>query len=82
MSWWMGQLFNELNKAVAQALQAALQWTDCLVASAQSTYFISITKWERYDKHNIYNDYVNLPRTGFNNPGCIDNTEAFTFSVH
>lgn len=35
-SYWMGQLFNELNKALAQALEAALHWPDCLVGSAQS----------------------------------------------
>lgn len=81
----MGQLFNELNKALAQALEAALHWTDCLVGSAQSRCkrYISITKWEWYDKENIYNDYVNLPRTGSNNLFSIDITKtvAVTFSV-
>ncbi len=81
----MGQLFNELNKALAWALEAALHWTDCLVGRTQSRCkrYISITKWEWYDKENVYNDYVNLSRTGSNNLFSIDVTEtvAVTFSV-
>ncbi len=82
----MGQLFNELNKALAQALEAALHWADFLVGSARSRckHYISITKWERYDRENIYNDYGNLPHTDSNNLFSLDATKTVdvTFAVH
>lgn len=67
-SCWMEQLFNELNKAMAWALEAAIQWTHCFVSSAQSRCkrYISITKWERYNKEHIDDDHGNLSQTGSN----------------
>lgn len=81
----MGRLFNELNKALGLALEAALPWTDYLVASAQNRCkcYIYIKKWERYYKENIYNNYVNQPRTDSNNLFSREGTKtaAAAFSV-
>lgn len=67
----MGQLFNELNKASAAALEAALGWTDCLVASTQSRckHCISITNCGAGQRGRdlLRDDYVNVSQAPSNN---------------
>ena len=68
----MGQLFNELNKAVALALEAApsLNRLPCR---------FSRCKHDICNEENIYFDYyVNLPRTSFSTD--VTKTVAVTFS--